>query len=210
MKKTFTFLLGISLLLGAGCSQNTTTDGGPTASATATPSTTGTPASAETPFMLALSDAEVVAFEPTVQKVDLRRDTQKSALVLGNYDFVLMPMSANSIDEVTEGQVRVHVGLKGGDKASYEEPMPVGEYDASETYVDILTFKDGNEMRTNVDGEAGTIVITESDENHVAGTLDITGEGGAVIKGEFDAVVATEENAKGGGAGTPTETPAAE
>ena len=197
MKKTIIGAVAASLLIFTGCNPQTTDPGAttspaPAATQAATPAAEPTETADEGGFQLTVPQVEVTEFEPSAQKVDLRRDTKKSTLVLGNYDFILMPMSANSIDAVTEGQVRVHIGLKGGDNATYEAPMPPGEYDASQTFVDVLTFKDGNEVRTNVDGEAGKIVIVESDDNHVKGMLDVTGEGGVVIKGEFDAQVATE------------------
>jgi hypothetical protein len=205
MKKTLIGAVAASLLLLAGCNPPADDAGAtPTSSPVAAQATqTPTPAveTTEAGFQVTVPKVELTQFEPSSQKVDLRRDTKNSTLVLGNYDFVLAPMSANSIAAVEEGQVRVHVGLKGGDAATYEAPLPPGEYDASKTFVDVLTFKDGNEVRTNVDGEAGTIVITESDDNHVVGTLDITGDGGVVIKGEFDALVATEPSS---GAETPT------
>jgi hypothetical protein len=202
MKKQKLFALGVSLLLFTGCSQPA--DPGATATPGTTPVATETSASQSDGFVVAVSETEKLEFQPTAQKVDLRRDTQKSALVLANYDFVLMPKSANSLDAVSEaGQTRVHIGLKGGDAASYENPLPEGEYDASSSNVDIYTFADGSQKVTNIDGEKGTIVISKVSDTEVMGSVDITGDGGAMIKGDFTAVIATEDNAQGGAETTP-------
>jgi hypothetical protein len=182
------------MLLAIGCSQpQPTVTPAPGATNSAAPSTPGTPAPAaqEQGFQLAIAEDQVLAFQPAFQKVDLRKDTKHSAIVLGTYDFPLAPMSANSVAPVSaEGQIRVHIGITGAAGANFDNPLPTGEYDASKSYVDIYTFEGGQQKLTNVENEKGTITISSVNDTQVVGSVDITGDKGARVKGDFIATIA--------------------
>lgn len=198
--KTFTrTLISVSIVatMLSSCAKpqdSPTITSSPQAATTAeTPEGDPTPtqvASAEGGFVVADSKGAVVDFTPTSSKIDLRRDTRKSTLVLSTYEFELAPMSANSIAPLTSNeQKRIHIGLdaKNTDGASYENPLPTGEYQA--TFVDLLTF-DNAESRENFENEKGTIVITEINEDQVKGKVDISADGGAKVQGDFVADIA--------------------
>lgn len=172
-------------LLTLGCAQNPPAPIG-------TASSAPTPAAATSPegFEVALSESEKVAFEPRFQKVDLRRDTKLSSIVLGNYDFELKPMSANSVAKITgPEQMRVHIGLKAGKEATFDHPLPAVEYAASQTYIDIYTFKDGAEHISHLENRKGKVVLTSVSDKEVVGSVDLSGDGGSRLRGQFKATM---------------------
>ncbi len=177
------FITLLTLLLTLGCTQESTS-----------PQDTSEPeqtASAEPEgFQLQLIGGDNPGFEPTHVRIDLRRDTKRSAIILANYDFELKPKTANSLAPVDqEGQTRIHITIGGNEGATFENPLPVGEYQAETTSIDEYTFADGEQKRKNVDNEEGLIVITEVTDSHIRGNLDVTGEDNFRLKGDFQAEI---------------------
>ncbi len=176
-------------LLTLGCSQTQPPANG-TASPGAPPTAPPTAAAAPEGFEVALSEAEKLAFEPRFQKVDLRRDTKLSSIVLGNYDFELKPMSANSVAKITgPEQMRVHIGLKAGKEATFDKPLPAVEYDAAQTYIDIYSFKNGAEQISHLENRKGKVVLTSVTDQEVVGSVDLSGDGGSRLRGQFKASI---------------------
>lgn len=177
------FLALLTLLLALGCTQDS-----------APPADTSEPeqaAQAEPEgFQLHLIGGDNPGFEPTHVRIDLRRDTKRSAIILANYDFELKPKTANSLSPVDqEGQTRIHITIGGREGATFENPLPVGEYPAESTSIDEYTFADGEQKRKNVDNEEGLIVITEVTDTHIRGNLDVSGEDNFRLKGDFEAQI---------------------
>lgn len=189
MQKTvLPFLL--TAVLATGCSQSPPSTETPTPSS-ATPTSS---AATESGFQLAISEAEPLSFTPSYQAIDLRPDTKRSGIVLANYDAAVKPMGANSVPpSTTDGNIRVHIGIDGGPDAKYEQPLPPGEYDAAKTFVDIYTVKNGKQEISNVENEQGKVIIKTVTPDTVTGSLDITGDKGARIQGEFSATVVKKE-----------------
>lgn len=141
-------------------------------------------------FRLQLIGGEKPSFQPSDVKLDLRPDTKKSAIVLANYPFELKPKKANSVAKLeSEGQIRIHITINGGEGATFENPLPVGTYDAGTTAIDEYTFVDGKQKRKNVKDERGEISIVEVTDTHISGKLDVTGGEDFQLKGDFRAEI---------------------
>lgn len=176
--------------LTAGCSAPSNTGSENSASPSATASSSSPAAAAEPSFQVAIQESEKLEFEPNVQKLDVRPDTKRSSLVLGNYDFKLEPMSANSIEDMSDpSQMRVQVSFKHRPDATYEKPITVGEYEGQTTAVDIYVFREGQQKILNLENEQGKMVVDSVEGDEVSGSLEITGDKGAMVKGPFKATI---------------------
>lgn len=181
---------GLALCLAAGCSappEPTITTTPTSTSGASSPTAT---AAAEPAFQAAVSESQKLELTPSHQKMDVRPDTKRSSLVLGNYDFELKPKTANSLKEISDpAQMRVHVSFKHRQDASFDNPITVGDYDAKTANVDFYVVENGRQKILNMENEQGTLVVTAVEGDQVSGKLDLTGDKGALVKGDFQATM---------------------
>ncbi len=88
-----------------------------------------------------------------------------------------------------DGQTRIHITIGDSEGATFEDPLPVGEYQAETTSIDEYNLVEGEQKRKNVDNESGIIAITEVTESHISGNLDVTGDDNFKLKDEFQAEI---------------------
>lgn len=184
MKKLF-LAVGLSLSLFTACSQ------------TPAPSTTSTPAQAaatSTPepvgFQVKAGD-EAIPFEPSTARVDIRTDVQEAQFSIANYEFAMEHMAANSIDRPKEdGKVRIAFSIKGelreGD--DFKDPVTPGEYSGDKLiWMDIYRGKGGNDEVFNLENAQGAVKIEAVSDSELSGSIDVTGDNGFRVKGDFKA-----------------------
>lgn len=181
----------VSLLVGAslltGCSGSSTPTG----------STSGTPA-AQTPagFTIKAGD-EVVPFEIKQARVDVRPDVTEAQFSIANYEFEMEHMGANSIERPKEnGKVRIAFSLKGekGEGDQFKNPVQPGEYTGDKLkWMDLYRGKDGNDDVLNGENMTGGVTIKTVTDSELTGSIDIKGDGGLEVKGDFTAARVQEK-----------------
>ncbi|MCB1025444.1 MAG: hypothetical protein KDB79_13695 [Acidobacteria bacterium] len=130
-----------------------------------------------------------VPFEVKTAYADMRPDLTEVHFVLANYDFSMKPSTTNSLDKVTsDKQVRITFGLKGEKGEDFNNPVQPGDYsDAKLKWTDIYYFDNGDEQVSNVENRKGKVTITSVTDTEIAGSIDITGDDGKVVKADFKA-----------------------
>jgi len=128
-----------------------------------------------------------VSFEPTTGFFDPRGDLKNGTISVANYPFKMEPMAANSVGEIAqEGQVRVAFGLKSLPAGNYTRPITPGEYTAASIlFVEVYSFEKGGQKYSAFDNEQGNVTITEVTDTQISGSVDVTGDNGAAVKGQF-------------------------
>lgn len=168
-------------LLLAGCS------GGTQTAATSTPA----PAASQAPagFVLKVAGADV-PFEVKTGKVDIRPDVTEGQFSIANYSFEMKHMAANSIERSkADGEVRIHFGLKGEKGDDFNNPIAPGEYSGDKLiWLDVYQGKGGSDtMITNLENAQGSVTIKTVTDTELTGSLDVKGDNGLEVKGDFKA-----------------------
>jgi hypothetical protein len=180
------FLVGfLAAVLLVGCSGKS--GGDATASSSPSPA-----AEAPAGFVVKVSDA-AIPFELKTARVDVRPDVTEAQFSLANYDFEMNHMEANSVERSKEdGQVRIAFALKGekGEGDNFKNPVMPGEYGADKLiWMDIYQGKGGTDtMTTNIENKQGSVVIKTVTDTELTGTIDVQGDNGFEVKGDFSAV----------------------
>lgn len=174
-------LLGASLL--AGCSGGAT----PTPDGSARPSQ-----AAEAPAGFVIkAGGEEIPFEIKQARVDVRPDVTEAQFSIANYDFEMTHMNANSLERPKEnGRVRIAFSLKGekGEGEKFKDPVQPGEYSGDKLkWMDLYQGKDGNDNVVNLENATGGVTIKTVSASELTGTIDVKGDGGLEIKGDFSA-----------------------
>jgi hypothetical protein len=174
-------LLGASLM--AGCSGG----GTPAAQGSATPTQAVTEPAG---FVVKVNGAEV-PFAIQQARVDVRPDVTEAQFSIANYDFDMKHMEANSLDRPKEdGKVRIAFSLKGekGEGESFKNPVQPGEYAGEKLiWMDLYQGKDGQDGVVNLSNPTGGVTIKTVTDTELTGSVDVKGDGGLEIKGEFSA-----------------------
>lgn len=136
-----------------------------------------------------IGDDKTIPFEVKTAYADMRPDLTEVHFVLGNYDFTMKPMTANSIEKLeSDKNVRITFGLKGEKGEDFQNPVQPGEYtDNKLKWVDIYHFENGGQQVVNVNERKGKVTITEVTDAEIKGSIDVTGEDGKVVKANFTA-----------------------
>ena len=176
-----TALVGAALM--AGCSGSDA----PASGGTATPQAT---AEAPAGFVLKVEGADV-PFEVKQARVDVRPDVTEAQFSVANYDFEMEHMGANSIERPKEdGKIRIAFSLKGekGEGDNFKNPVMPGEYSGDKLkWMDVYQGKAGSDHVTNLSNPTGGVTITSVTDTELAGKIDVKGDGGLEIKGDFTA-----------------------
>jgi hypothetical protein len=163
MKKSFVLFIGLLIFVTACGSAGTSTE-------------------------VKIAEDKSLPFEVKTAYADMRTDLTEVHFALGNYDFTLEPKTLNSIGDVKDGQIRISFGLKGEKGEDFNNPVQPGDYsDAKLKWVDIYHFADGSHQTVNVENRKGKVTISEVTDTEIKGSIDITGDGGKVVKGSFTA-----------------------
>ena len=130
-----------------------------------------------------------VSFDPSQSFYDPRPDIKRGTISVANYEFKMEPMEANSVDAITQdGQVRVAFGLKRLPSGSFEKNIIPGEYSGSDLgFVEAYTFENGAQKQVSFENQQGKVIVTEVTDSQISGSIDVTGDNGAVMKGPFTA-----------------------
>lgn len=141
-------------------------------------------------FTVDTKEGEDPPFEVKNAYADMRTDISEVHFVIANYNFTMKPKTVNSLEELkSPEQMRVTFGLKGEKGDDFQNPIQPGEYSGNKLeWVDIYHFKRGRQLITNLENIKGTVNIASVTESEIAGTIDITGEGGKIVKGKFTAL----------------------
>lgn len=136
-----------------------------------------------------IAEDKAVPFEIKTAYADMRPDLTEVHFALGNYDFTMTPKTINSIDKLSsDGQVRITFGLKGEKGEDFNNPVQPGEYANKKLeWVDIYYYENGDQQISNVENRQGKVTITSVNDTEIAGTIDVTGDSGKVVKGSFTA-----------------------
>ncbi len=175
-------LLATALL--AGCSGSPT----PGASSTSTPAAAATEA-APAGFVIKVGGAEV-PFEVKTARADVRPDVTEAQFSVANYDFQMNHMEANSVERSkADGEVRVAFSLKGEKGEDFQNPVQPGEYSGDKLiWMDVYQGKGGEDtITTNLENATGGVTIKTVTDTELTGTIDVKGDNGLEVKGDFTA-----------------------
>ena len=205
MKKPLLISLAAALLF-SGCQQQS----GPAPNATNSPAVSATASTPQAQGLeLKIEGGRDMSFTPVSGWADLRGDIKQGTIAIGNYDFVVTPRNISSVPDVTEGQHRVVFGVKSPEGATFEDPMPPGDYETL-GWTDVVYFEDGRQQRYNFSEPKGKVTIKEVTDTEVVGSVDLTDDKGAVVKGDFRVKKAVEGGGAAGGGKLPFDFPATE
>ena len=175
-------------LLFVGCSQpqNPTASSSPTASV---PTPVVTPQVAGPSLQVKLPDGRDLSFTPSKGFFDPRGDIKEGTISVANYEFQMQPMAANSVEAITQdGQIRVAFGLKSLPDGDYAKPITPGQYSAANiSFVEVYSFENGSQVHSGFDNEQGTVTVSEVSDSEISGSIDVTADNGAFLKGTFSA-----------------------
>lgn len=181
----------------------------PTPGATTTTTAASPAESAAAGFQMKLAEGKDASFEPKSSWFDPRSDLKKGTITLGNYDFLITAKSSNSLENVEAGQSRASITLKSPDGAEFGTPIPKGDYTGDAiSFVAAYTFEDGAHKQYSFENPKGTVKITDLSDKEMSGTVDLTDDKGATLKGDFKATITAEPTTAGGK--LPFEFPASE
>lgn len=179
--------LFLSALLGASILTGCSGGGTPANNTSATPAQT---AEAPAGFMIKVGDTEV-PFEVKQARVDVRPDVTEAQFSIANYDFEMNHMEANSLERPKEtGKVRIAFSLKGtkGEGDQFKNPVQPGEYTGeSLKWMDVYQGQDGNDVVNNLSNPTGGVTIKTVTDTELTGTIDVSGDNGLLVKGDFSA-----------------------
>lgn len=141
-------------------------------------------------FVVKAGDA-AIPFELKKAMVDVRPDVTEAQFSLANYEFTMEHMAAGSVERSkVEGQVRVAFALKGekGEGENFKNPVMPGEYAGDKLiWMDIYQGKGDDAMITNLENGQGKVVIKTVTDSELTGSLDVKGDNGFEVKGDFNA-----------------------
>ena len=176
-------LLTTALL--AGCSGQSPSTGATASSTPAAAATEIAPAG----FVIKVDGAEV-PFEVKTARVDVRPDVTEAQFSVANYDFQMSHMEANSVERSkADGEVRVAFSLKGEKGEDFQNPVQPGEYSGDKLiWMDVYQGKGGEDtVTTNLENATGGVTIKTVTESELTGTIDVKGDNGLEVKGDFSA-----------------------
>lgn len=140
-------------------------------------------------FAVETKEGEDPPFEVRSAFADMRLDLMEVHFAIGNYDFRPKPKSIGSVGPVaTAEQMLVTFALRGKRGDDRLNPVQPGEYTGPGIkWIKIHHHKRGRPLVSEFREKKGRILIERVTEDEISGSIDITGDVGKLIRGNFTA-----------------------